>query len=374
MKRPLSGFTQNCLISLFSLLFVLVSLELGIRADDLLKNKDPLLSSEPRNLLTERPKATIPFRMFGFQLYQEKNGVRSISSRHGELYPIEKPKGSFRIVCFGGSTTEQAINGKHYPLRLQALLRERLKTDSIEVINVGNSAYATPHFLILLELDVIYWKPDLIILSENVNDLLAQYWPNFTFDYSNKYAHEFYMTPDYASRYTLPNLLFQHSRLYWFLQSEWGKITINSRRLAIRRKSYGDTPNPLAAKVFEQNLNTFIGLAKSHGIKVLLSTQPLQPSEDYFVRHFAYKSYNNIIFYPRHDEFVQHHRFFNNIIKKVASAPGVLFLDNDQMMGGREENFIDSVHYSESGLEKLAKSYADFIIANNLANHATTDH
>lgn len=201
---------------------------------------------------------------------------------------------------------------------LQSLLRERLKRDDIEVINVGNSAYATPHLLILLELDVIHWKPDLVILSENINDLTAQYFRDFTFDYSNKYSHAYYTTPDYASRYTLPNLLFKNSRLYWFLKSKWEKVAINSeneeRDKPIRRRSYGDAPSPVAARVFEQNLNSFIDLAKSRGIRVLLSTQPLQPGEDYFIRDFSHKPYNDVVFYPRHDEFVKHHRFFNNII------------------------------------------------------------
>ncbi len=377
MKMSVSRFKQNCLISLFSLLFVLVSLEIGIRVYDVFKLRAPFLSSDPRNpfaarLFTEHPLAVVPFRMFGFDLYKETAGARFISSRHGELYPLEKPKGTFRVVCFGGSTTEQEINGKHYPLMLQSLLRERLKRDNIEVINVGNSAYATPHLLILLELDVIYWKPDLVILSENINDLSAQYFRNFTFDYSNKYSNPFFTAPDYASRYTLPNLIFKNSRLYWFLKSKWEKIAINGgnthQRRPIRRRSYGDTPSPVAAEVFEQNLNSFIVLAQSRGIKVLLSTQPLQPSERNFVRANAYKPYNDIVFYPRQDEFVKHHRFFNGSIKSVASTRGVLFVDNDQIMGGREEYFIDSVHYSKTGLERLARNYADFIISNGVVS------
>lgn len=364
MHKMKKSMKDNIIISLLSLLFLFISLELGIRSYDALVNNVGFLLIDKRNPLTlnKNKNSVIPFRTFGFELYKEKDGVQYISSRHGELYPIEKPKGSFRIVCFGGSTTEQKIGEEHYPLVLQSILRERLNRNSIEVINIGNSAYATPHFLILLELNVIYWKPDLIILSENINDLLAQYWPNSVFDYSNKYSHEYYSIPDYKSRYTVVNLIFKHSRLFWFIKSRIERKT----KWPIKRKSYGDAPNPIAVKVFEQNLHSFIVLAKSNRIEVLLSTQPLQPSEDYFVRQYAYKPYNDTVLYPLHDEFVKHHIFFNNIIKKVAMDTEVLFIDNNQAMEGKKEYFIDVVHYTKKGINRLANNYADFIVEHNI--------
>jgi hypothetical protein len=334
-----------------------------MRSYDALVHKVGFFSIDPRNQLTAPQRRVIPFRTFGVELYKEKDGVQYISSRHGELYPIEKPKGSFRIVCFGGSTTDQKIGETHYPLLLQTILRERLHRNNIEVINVGNQSYATPHFLILLELNVIYWKPDLIILSENINDLLAQYWPHFTFDYSNRYSDPFYSIPNYESRYTLANLIFKHSRLFWFIKS---RMKTKQQWPAIKRKSYGDTPNPMAIKVFEQNLRSFITLAKSNRIQVLLATQPLQPSEEYFVRHYTYKSYNDTVLYPLHNEFVANHNFYNNIIKKVARDTGETCIDNDHTFGGNKEYFIDSVHYTEDGIKKLANSYADFIIEHTI--------
>ncbi|ETX06172.1 MAG: hypothetical protein ETSY2_18725 [Candidatus Entotheonella gemina] len=120
----------------------------------------------------------------------KRGGIRYIASRYQELYPLEKPSGTFRIVAFGGSTTAnvQAMRSQtpHYPLLLQTQLRRTLARNDIEVINVGNPSYATPHSLILLAFDVLSWQPDLVILSHNINDLTALYWPDFTFDYSNK--------------------------------------------------------------------------------------------------------------------------------------------------------------------------------------------
>ena len=55
------------------------------------------------------------------------------------------------------------------------------------VISVASSAYATPHSLTLLSLDVLSWDTDLVILSHNINDLQAAYMPGFKPDYSHKY-------------------------------------------------------------------------------------------------------------------------------------------------------------------------------------------
>lgn len=345
---------QQIVLILSSILVTLLILEMGIRGYDAFQGRSFFKTSG--NILAE-PIKLFPFRTFGFTLYKTIDGQTYISSRHGELYPVKKPSHTFRIVCIGGSTTENLIEGIHYPKVLESLLKGRLHRDNIEVINLGNSAYATPHFIILLALDVISWKPDLVILSENVNDLNAMYFPNFTYDYSHKYSNPFYL-PDYASRFTIPNILFQHSRLYWFMYHRLHK----EHTYSIQRKSYGDIPTPLASMVFKRNLQSFVTLAQANGIQVLLASQSLQPSEEYFVKHVQYKSYNDIVIYPLHNEFVSHHKYFNKIIEQVATETKSFYLDNDAILNGEKDYFVDPVHYSRKGVEQLAENYANYLI------------
>ena len=159
-------------------LVTLLGLEIAIRIWDAARGKG--FFSTYRNRLAKPIQPRFPFRSFGFVPYMKRDGITYIASRHKELYPLEKPSGTFRIVVFGGSTTAnlQAVNADspHYPLLLQTKLRHALARDDIEVINVGNPSYATPHSLILLTLDVLSWQPDLVILSHNINDLTALYW------------------------------------------------------------------------------------------------------------------------------------------------------------------------------------------------------
>jgi hypothetical protein len=134
----------------------------------------------------------------------------------------------------------------------------------------------------------------------------------------------------------------------------------------LQRKSYGAEPNPAAIEVFERNLRSFIALATANDIKILLSTQPLQTSEEYFLRHMEYKPYNSVIQYPLHEEFIEHHRAFNKAIQKVALENDALFIDNNAILAGKDEYFIDFVHYTPKGIERLAENYAEFLIQNDI--------
>lgn len=354
---------RKILLVLGSLLVSLLLGEAGIRTYDAVRGAG--FFAGRRNSLA-RPKPILPFLTFGFPLYKDDAGRRYISSRHGELYPLKKAAGIVRIVAFGGSTTEDIdvmkAHGTHYPRELEKRLRQCTGRDGVEVINVGNSAYATPHALILLSLHVLSWEPDIVILSENINDLTAAYFPHFVSDYSNKYSHPSLGMPDFSEHDSLANRLFQHSELYWAVKELLvARRLRNDDKSRIRRASYGNEPPAEARDVFKRNLRSFVVLAKSRGIKVVLGTQPLERSREYFERHVAYKPYNDIVTYPLHDEFIRHHESYNRAIKEVATEEGASWVDNDAAFRGDSALFTDYVHYTLEGVRRLASSYADVL-------------
>jgi len=358
-EEKITGKQITALICVSILIFFIV-LEVGFRCFGVLKGTSFFY---PFQKVGKKAKPFILFRTFGFKLYQTIDGVRYISSRHKEIFPLKKPKNTIRIVCFGGSTTENGFayrTGKvHYPLVLQSILGEKFKKTNFEVINVGYSAYATPHSLILFELDVLSWEPDIVILSHNVNDLFVSYWPNLSFDYSNKYLDDFYTFPGMKQNISIG----ERSRLIRFLKSRYLKLT-GGAKFPVVRKSQGNSPSPMAKKIFQRNLRSFVSLAQSNGIQVLLGTQALQPTEDMFLRHMNEKPYNNKVVYPLHEEFVQHHHAFNEVIKKVSLEAKTLFAENDLALGGKMEFFHDFVHYTVAGVKKLAQNYADVLSKN----------
>ncbi len=362
--RSLKRILSNGALVLAVLLALALLGELGLRVSDMVRGQG-FFNDRRDQLARFRATPLAPFRLFGPPLYQGDGGTLTIKSTNNRLFPLHKPAGDFRVVCFGGSTTHQG-----YPRLLEAELRRRLSDQKIEVINVGFSGYSTPHSLIELELDVISWQPDLVIISHNINDLLAAYFPDFRPDYSNKYRFGFFSVTDYKDIFTPWRVLLQNFQLYWWFEYRLERLELRLHRDELRstvhRRSYGMRPPAWPARVFKRNLESFIALARMHGFKVVLATQPLEPSEEYFMRHYAHKPYNDIVVYPLHAEFVAHHHFYNGIIRQVASERGAGLVDNAAVMNGRTEYFIDSVHYSKAGMKRLTQSFADTLIAKGL--------
>ncbi len=95
------------------------------------------------------------------------------TNRYGYRAPdmdVPKPKGTFRVLCLGGSTTyEGSDNDNTYPALLQKELRALFPGKLIEVMNCGvegmNSRSNFLHVPAYLELD-----PDLVIGYLGVND------------------------------------------------------------------------------------------------------------------------------------------------------------------------------------------------------------
>jgi len=329
---------------------------------------DSNFSGEKRRLLSG---SIIPFRMFGFKQYTFEDGTRFIQSSKGRKYDFEKPENTIRIVAFGGSTTQQdAPDSEDYPKLLEERLGDALPDKNIEVVNVGNVSYTTAHSIILLTLDVISWDPDVVILSHNINDLIAGYIPDFAPDYSNKFSHPAY-TKGQTSGEHIMRTLFGWSTLYWIFEHQFVRISLPAIKEAIggkayTRASYGPEPPAEAQDIFRRNLETFVDIAKSHGIKVVLATQPFEPSIEYWDRTMRFHLINDIVVYPLHEELVMHHERFNEIIREVARVKGVSLVDNAKDMNGIAEYFRDHVHYTKEGLEHIADNYANYFIVHKI--------
>lgn len=83
-----------------------------------------------------------------------------------------KPQGVFRVICLGGSTTEEGPDNEHtYPALLQNLLRAAYPGRQIEVLNCGVEGIRTRSQFLRLP-DYLELEPDLMVLYEGVNDMV----------------------------------------------------------------------------------------------------------------------------------------------------------------------------------------------------------
>lgn len=88
---------------------------------------------------------------------------------------IPKPENIFRILCVGGSTTDEAgEENLTYPSKLEMLLTQTFPGQVIEVVNAGTPGiYSKGHLLRLHE--YLRIEPNMVILLLGVNDTLNIY-------------------------------------------------------------------------------------------------------------------------------------------------------------------------------------------------------
>jgi hypothetical protein len=128
--------------------------------------------------------------------YANEEGVYEINSlglKDSSAISVEKPAGTYRILCLGGSTTYGLVKNARntFPAQLQRLLNQHLDSlhidcKRIECLNAGISGATTAEILTHYIFKWKYLKPDLIIVHTGINDAImyltichSQYQPDY---------------------------------------------------------------------------------------------------------------------------------------------------------------------------------------------------
>jgi lysophospholipase L1-like esterase len=337
--------------SLISTLVVLAVLELGFRTYDWVWRGfefwwDPAYSAQQRTHLGN------PFLLF-------RGEVTDWASRMKTPAQVISPNGRrlIRIVCLGGSTTQDATAFWEaqvtYPSHLQTLLNDSLGPDSdvvVEVINAGFASHSTLHMLILLQTELLALKPDLVIAYENINDLVVNYFPGPTVPaYANKFLDPYYLPPELTrERVTL----LDHSRLY-----SWARDSY--RRVATYHIRYTDESLSLPHRhQYRQNLHHLAVLARLHGAEIVFGLQAMAPKRELFERHFKTKSFNPKVVYPRIEQLQSHFEAYHDVMRELAEQELIPLADPYHRLLDKPEWFADIVHVKAAGARTVAEEFA----------------
>ncbi len=104
-----------------------------------------------------------------------------------------------------------------------------------------------------------------------------------------------------------------------------------------------DTKIPLPINIYEKNIKTLIGLCKKFDINLILGTIP-----KIFTGLPAYSKKNGNLFVSK----------YNQVLKKSAKLHNISIVDLNVLT---EDLFIDGIHTSNKGCEKIAKLIKDYI-------------
>lgn len=162
-----TGFSRRRWFRVFAVLaglLPLVAFEAGLRLCDVGRPAD----------------APDPFAGFNqnFPLFERQGAVyRTARARAPFIapqeFPAEKPRGSFRMFCFGGSTVygHPYTGETAFPKWLELELAGRDPARAWQAINCGGVSYASYRIAPMVQ-EVLHYQPDLIIVATGHNEFL----------------------------------------------------------------------------------------------------------------------------------------------------------------------------------------------------------
>ncbi len=310
---------------------------------------------------------------------QSKIVEKSIDS-HGFLASDQgltrsKDNGEIRIAMIGGSTTAN-VNlsfDENWPGRLGALLRQALPGKTVRVINAGIPGFDTAQSIGNLALRVVPFDPDVVVIYHAYNDL-KMVRPNIAYlpDYSHVHRkpYGFHKEPAWFVR------LLNRCMFYVRMRNKYRQMSALTTPAGAKDGQERLRAVPLlAARTFEQHLQSLVGIAQAGGAKVVLSSyatlHDLQPDysdrdvvgalsamekeELYMLAQFTPGLTVNGIF--------EGIKEYNKIIESVAKRNNTGWVDNARLIPHQTEYFADRVHFTSRGAARMAENLLPAVLA-----------
>jgi len=256
-------------------------------------------------------------------------------------FAVPKPKGVFRILCLGGSTTEEGESASRtYPKLLEDCLRAAVPGAKVEVLNCGIAGVDTDGQLENLG-EFLSFEPDLVVLYEGVNDILKgmrDSWRDW---------------PDHWWRGLL-----RHSQF----MRRFAPLALLPPEETIR--------HDLRARIIT-NLETIRSVFAARSVPLAVCTlacpdaRALSPVEygffDNDTRSHWGKSWISYSFYERTSA------LFNDELKTWCRDEGLCLIPVDKAYRDGYATFVDLCHMSPAGIERKARAIMSGLFAGEKA-------
>lgn len=283
--------------------------------------------------------------------------INSLGYR-GKEFTLEKPAGTRRLVCLGGSTTfdvKVSDDAHAWPGQLERLITAR-GAKGVQVINAGTNGYALSRTLIDLALRTVDLRPDWIICYPGVNDV--GYADRVDYQYGE--CHR--AVPKSKS-----------AEVEWPWQS-WISYSamyqeVTASLLYRRQKKFGnwegreiarhDEPDPRGMAAMERNLITLVGICQAHDIKLGLVTVRVAYDRSQSLDERSRLAKADLMDHPglSIEGHLRGYEMANELIRTTADRYDLLLLDQARELPTGESYFADSVHFNDTG----ALQFAEFV-------------
>jgi len=288
------------------------------------------------------------------------HNIRYINDKgyYGHNFSIIKPKGTIRVIIYGGSAVFDPENHwqESWPFQVQKLLHKAELTN-VEVIHAGISGHASFDSFGRFFAEGHLFHPDYVILYNAWNDI-----KNFHMEESLlRTLRPYYDKNNVLSHYRNPldQFLGHMSHLYVFFRQEYYylKLRVGPEGAAPRPKTTY-TIQQSALDQYRLNIEMFVDLAKNIKATPILMTQARFITNDNKNNPKILYAYR----YIPHDFIVTSFEKTDEIVSNVANRKDVHLIDASTVLTGKSNYFRDHIHLSRLGSAELSK-----IVAQSLA-------
>ncbi len=274
------------------------------------------------------------------------------------------------IIFFGGSTTECFFvdEDKRFPY----LVGEILSNETGKRVTVRNAGLMGKHSMksnFDLMTRGLQTNPKTVVLMHNINDLVQLLYVNSYFDgpdtrrittdvVENKNRRSFlYRWAFQVKEWVMPNLYREVTQIF---NSENGEGLNEDEWAGWRNES--EIEYDYVKGKFKNSLLTFISIAKSNNMQVVLMTQfnRFNVDDDFIVKNY----YDNVVKSINHNSFFEFYHIFNDVIREVADNENVLLVDLAKEIPPTMEYLYDAVHVNTNGSVLSAHIIADLLNRN----------
>jgi lysophospholipase L1-like esterase len=285
----------------------------------------------------------------------------SLGYRNNE-FSLEKPRGVYRIVALGGSSTYDVRiedNEKTFTAQLEKLLKEEYGYQHVEVVNAGVPGYNSWEILINLEFRVLDLDPDLVIIYEGTNDVHARLVEPSAYRGDNSGRRQSWQVPpvplweqsaflrilsrmtNFTRQVSVDDFVSAPTYLSWPYESRLNEDNLDPIEIL--------KENPPV--YFRRNLENMIAVANERDIEVLFATWAYSP----YLNDYASKVY-----------YQQGFQENNGVVVEVANSHHVPLFDFAAVMPQDAMYWADGRHVNEAGALEKARLFAEFIQAEGL--------
>jgi lysophospholipase L1-like esterase len=274
--------------------------------------------------------------------------TNSLGFRGAEI-AHEKPPGTYRIACLGGSTTwgtGASSDETTWPAVLEQQLNAALGPDGpydhIEVINAGVSGYTLMESFINRKMRILPLDPHLVIIYHGINDAQAIRRGDFQTDYS----HVRRSWTDGRPARGLSSLL-AWSHLYGLLIGHDGSGARDTLSDHVHVEGYNKLEehpiNELKPGIqnFEWTLQEMVAIARLRGVRVVLST--FAWSDEILANHASKQDLAQLM------------ARLNRSMREVAKRVKIPLIDLRREGPRQAIDFDDMVHFNDDGNRKAGR-------------------